>query len=193
MRSSTLVALVTVTLMLLLASSHCAEWADKYPLCMHPFVNPVSMTSSPAQIEIEKFMGKWFEIARFASHYHETGCVCFDKTYSLNPEGYINVEEVCKKEDSTTRISTPRAFSRNSENSKIEVYYNPRFKMNFWILDIGEQYEWVAVGEPCMKMGWILARNENPSKRAIEDAVNLFGKKGYDVSSITYRPAACNI
>ena len=45
-----------------------------------------------------------------------------------------------------------------SGNAKLRVSFFRPFYGNYWILDLDPHYQWVLVGEPSRKYGWILSR-----------------------------------
>ena len=183
-------SILIVSIAVLAMSVHCDAWADAFPYCMQPFVYPVSMATSSAQVDLKRYQGTWYEVARFPAPFLKN-CVCSEANYVLDSQGYIQVKNTCSQTDGTSITFPAKAYSRNPLNTKIEVYFQPQTPGNYWILDIDPEYKWAVVGEPCSKMGWVLSRVGKPSQKVIDNGVNVFRAKGYDVSGLIYRPASC--
>ena len=175
---------------LLVVGAQCDGWADNFPFCKKPYNFPVSMTTSPAKVDLNKFKGTWYEIASFPSAF-QGDCVCSQANYAINPEGYVDVKNTCTQSDGKSVSVNLKGYSRNPENTRLEVYIVPIVSANYWILDIDAAYQWAIIGEPCKKSAWILSRVGKASKEFIDRSVNVLKSKGYDVSGLKFRPASC--
>ena len=83
------------------------------------------------------------------------------------------------------------ALSQNSENTKLEVYFNKIIPGNYWILDLDENYQNVIVGEPCKKFMWFLSRNSVVTNEQLEKMKKTAIEKGFDISDLVLRPTDC--
>ena len=184
MRSSTAV------IVCILAVTATCNWADHIPLCLFPQVFPVSMKVSPAKVDVSKYMGRWFEVARMPTPFQKD-CDCSEANYSLNSEGSVKVYNKCVKSDGSTSDITGKAYPKNAHNTKLNVYFAGPFPGAYWILDIEENYEWVVVGEPCKKMAWILSRTAQLPADVLAARIETLVQKGFDVSQLVYRADSC--
>ena len=187
-------SIVIVIIFLTISLSSCQSWADKFPQCKDPFVNPVSMKVSNRKLEIEKYMGKWYEIAR-SSYTQQGDCVCSEATYQFNQQGVFLVENRCTRSDNGVKTFRAKALSRNPPyNTKLEVFFDfaPTIPRNYWILDIDDNYEWAVIGEPCIKSGWILSRSSVMTSSSIEERLMTFRYAGYSTKDFIFRDKSCS-
>ena len=178
--------------LLFIAGASCSV-SDNIPFCYFPEIfTGVTMQVSPAVVDVQSYMGTWFEQARMPAVF-QIDCICASATYSLNPAGYVNVHNACYSKAGKERSADAKAYSRNANNTKLNVYFSESFNIpgSYWILDIAEDYSWVVVGEPCRTMAWILSRVTQLDQSIVESKIALLQQKGYDVSKIIKRDAFC--
>lgn len=58
----------------------------------------------------------------------------------------------------------------------------PMYGGIYWILDIDPEYQWVLVGEPCAKAGWLLAKGVTLPDDVQQKALVILKDVGYDTS-----------
>ncbi len=178
----------TLAIVCLVLAAACvnARWADKEPLCRFPNLFSVSLATSPAKVDLERYQGTWYEIVR-KPFGQEGDCECAKAQYTLNSADYVEVVNTCTRPDGSTRSASAKAYSRNDSNTKLEVYFAPFIAGNYWILDIDVNYQWVIVGEPCKKQGWVLARTKTLPEDELNARIETLESKGYDVSDLIRR------
>jgi apolipoprotein D and lipocalin family protein len=101
----------------------------------------------------------------------------------------IRVVNRCRKIDgSLEQASGVAKIVEGTNNSKLRVSFFRPFYGNYWILDLDADYQWVLVGEPGRKYGWILSRTPTlPPEilnRILDKAVSL----GYERSTFRNSP-----
>ena len=130
----------------------------------HGMAPETSPPSTVARVDLERYTGRWYEIAKIP-HPFQRQCVA-DTTaqYSRNPDGTIAVVNRCRKVDGT--FDEARAIARVTDavsNAKLEVSFfsilgwRPVWG-NYWILALGHDYDYAIVGEGTRRYGWILSR-----------------------------------
>lgn len=140
------------------------------------FAVSVSALETVKHVDLAKYLGKWEEIARFDTK-HQKGCVSSQAEYTQN-KGYIAVKNSCVLEDGKNKEVTGRAVVDDSTtNAKLKVNFTPFYiRMfnigwgNYWIIELGENYDYAVVSEPKMEYLWILSR-QKPMKKARYDAI----------------------
>ena len=179
-----------VLLACLLIGANCKSWADEYPFCQTPFSYPVSLQTTSFKVNIRNYMGVWFEIAHLPTQFQKD-CACSQAAYTLNTAGYVDVENSCTLFDGSRTIANAKAYSRNSDNTKLEVYFQPNTPGNYWILEIDPYYNWVVVGEPCKKMAWIMSRTPGLAKDILAKRVQFLNNLGFETSKFLFRDTKC--
>ena len=130
------------------------------------------------KVDINKYLGSWYEIARY-EHSFEKGCTNVKATYSLNKDNdYINVLNECTKEGEKT-VAKGVAYAKDESNSKLKVSFFRPFYGNYWILMLGDDYEYALIGEPSREYLWILARKSSINTTLKDKILNELPKLGY--------------
>jgi len=137
-------------------------------------------------VDIERYAGKWYEIARKPNPF-EKNCTGVTAEYSFRKDGKIKVENTCIKNslDGKTKKSTGKAWVADTEtNSKLKVQFFWPFSGDYWIMELGKDYEYAVVGDPGRKYYWILCREPVMDEGLYRDILERSEKQGYDLSDI---------
>ena len=142
-------------LMVILMLGACAGRVDdEKPL--------VTVTS----LDIERYMGSWYEVAkipnRFQSHC-DHGAMA---EYRLMGGSEVSVVNSCITADGSRNKAEGRARVVDTQsNAKLEVSFVSLFGWNlfwgdYWVIGLGDDYEYAVIGTPGRRYGWVLAREE---------------------------------
>ena len=135
----------------------------------------------------EKYLGKWYEIARFDYRF-EKNLDNVTATYSLNSDGTIKVDnkgyDYVKKE---WKQSVGEARFVNSKNeARLKVTFFKPFWAGYNVIDIDENYQNALVVGKNLDYIWILSRektiSENTKQRFLQKAKEL----RYDTSKLIW-------
>ena len=183
---------ISILLIFIAALGVRCNWADKKPFCNFPQLFPVTMETSKAYVDVDKYMGTWYEIAR-TPHSFQKNCICSEATYEHNKGGkYFLINNKClTKSGDITYGPKGKAFSENGHNTKFNVYMEFILPGNYWILDIDPDYGWVVVGEPCRQLAWIMARTKTLAHDIVGSCIATLQEKGYDTSDFVMRDKSC--
>jgi apolipoprotein D and lipocalin family protein len=80
----------------------------------------------------------------------------------------------------------------DASNAKLEVQFFWPFKGNYWIVDLGPDYEYAVVGHPARKYLWILSRTPRMDEATYQAILGRLREQGYDLSRLerTLQPPA---
>jgi len=137
-------------------------------------------------LELERYLGKWFEIARI-THRFEKGCVGATAEYSLLPDGKIKVVNSCRMGalDGKFKQAVAKAWLPDKKvTSKLKVRFFWPFTGNYWVISLGSDYEYAVVSEPNRKYLWILSRTPQMDKELYNRLIGWLKEQGYDISKI---------
>lgn len=112
------------------------------------------------QVELERYLGTWYEIASYPQSFQK-GCTATTATYELRDDGKITVINRCRRGGLDAEVDESRGLARvvdDSTNAKLKVSFFRPFWGDYWIIDLGEDYEYAVVGHPGRDYLWILAR-----------------------------------
>jgi apolipoprotein D and lipocalin family protein len=148
MPRSIVLSLIAATLLL---ATGCSEAADPPP--------------TVAQVDLERYTGTWYEIARIPNRFQRQCVADTTARYTRQADGTIEVVNRCRTTDGS--YDQAQGIARvvdTQSNAKLEVSFFSIFGWrplwgDYWILELAKNYEYVLVGTPNRKYGWLLARS----------------------------------
>jgi apolipoprotein D and lipocalin family protein len=138
------------------------------------------------QVELDRYMGTWYEIASFPQRFQK-GCVASMATYSLRKDGKVEVLNQCRDKtlDGKLRSAKGSAWVIDKKtNAKLKVSFFWPFSGDYWIIDLGPDYEYAVVGHPKRTYLWILCRNRQMDPGTYEAILQRLQAQGYDLSRL---------
>ena len=139
-----------------------------------------------ASVDLSRYVGTWYEIASFPQRF-QRGCTATTATYSLRDDGMIDVVNRCRKgsvdgpEDSAVGVA--RVADRGS-NAKLEVSFFRPFWGDYWVVDLGADYDYAVVGHPSRDYLWILSRQPAMDSARYDEIVARLRSKGYETERL---------
>lgn len=144
----------------------------------------IDNTTVPA-LDIPRFMGKWYEIARY-EHRFEKGMTHVSATYSLLDNGKIRVVNEGEKDGKHKQV-TGRAKQPNPQYpGKLKVSFFLWFYSDYYILDLAPDYSYVLVGSSSDKYLWIMSRTPTLPQATLNRLLQQLQKRGYDTSRLIF-------
>jgi apolipoprotein D and lipocalin family protein len=133
-----------------------------------------------ASVDVQRYIGTWYQQALIPNKFQAMCASNTRATYAVDGDG-LTVLNQCRTADGQLEEAKGVAkIVAGSNNAKLRVSFFRPFYGDYWVLALGPDYQWVLVGEPSRKFGWILARDaklDDATYNAIlEKAVAL----GYD-------------
>ncbi|ESW10259.1 hypothetical protein PHAVU_009G194100 [Phaseolus vulgaris] len=148
-------------------------------------------------LDLQRYMGRWYEIASFPSFFQPRNGENTRATYTLNSsEGTVHVLNETWSDGKRSFIEGS-AFKADpkSDEAKLKVkFYVPPFLPiipvtgNYWVLFVDDDYQYALVGEPTRKNLWILSRNTQIDEEIYKQLVERAKEEGYDVSKLHKTP-----
>jgi apolipoprotein D and lipocalin family protein len=138
------------------------------------------------KVEIERYMGTWYEIASFPQRF-QRGCVASMATYSLRTDGKVDVLNQCRNEtlDGKMRSAKGTAWIVDKQTkARLKVRFFWPFSGDYWIIDLGSNYEYAVVGHPKRTYLWILSRQRQMDPDTYEAILRRLKAQDYDVSRL---------
>jgi apolipoprotein D and lipocalin family protein len=153
--------------------------------CMH-----VQDTSPPLHVvsfvDLTRYTGTWYEIARYP-HKFQKGCIGSKATYALRDDGKLSVLNECYEDTdkNTLRSAKGKAWIVDTNtNAKLKVSFFWPFSGDYWIIDLGKNYEYAVIGHPDRKYLWILSRTQVMDASKYEGILNRLQEHHYDTSRL---------
>ena len=138
------------------------------------------------QVDLERYLGTWYEIASYPQFFQE-GCTGTTATYTLRSDGEIDVLNKCRKGslDGPVDVAEGRARIVDREtNAKLEVSFFGPFWGDYWIIDLGPNYEYAVVGHPSRDYLWILSRTPTLAENTYDKILSRLEDKGYPLEPL---------
>ncbi len=138
------------------------------------------------KVDVDRYTGRWYEIARYPNSF-ETGCVGVTADYELMDDGRVSVVNTCIEGDLDGEVRTIEGVARVTDpvsNAKLAVSFFFPFEGAYWILELGEDYEYAVVGEPSRSFLWILSREPTLDQTIRDGIEERLPELGYDPSRI---------
>jgi apolipoprotein D and lipocalin family protein len=137
-------------------------------------------------VDLKRYMGTWYEIARYPHRFQE-GCVGSSATYSLRDDGKVDVLNQCYKGNLDGELIKAHGKAwvvDPATNAKLKVSFFWPFSGHYWIIDIGENYEYAVVGHPNRKYLWILSRSPEMDDKLYNTIIEKLKSQSYDTSKL---------
>ena len=143
-------------------------------------------TSTVRQLDVESFMGQWYEIARY-EHRFERGMTHVTAEYTLLPDGKIQVVNRGLKDGKPKEIvGKARRPNPVEYPGRLEVSFFLWFYSDYYVLEVAPDYSYAVVGSSSDKYLWILCRTPQMPKYTLEHILSNLRTRGYDLSRLVY-------
>ena len=152
-----------------------------------PTAPPLEVVS---YVDLKRYIGTWYEIARFP-HRFQDGCVGSNATYTLLEDGKIGVLNQCHKGSLNGEISSVQGkawVTDTKTNAKLKVRFFWPFTGDYWIIDLGENYDYAVVGHPNRQYLWILSRTPEMDEALYDRILKKLRDQFYDVTRLMKTP-----
>eukprot|EP00246_Nothoceros_aenigmaticus_P001959 TRINITY_DN12632_c0_g1_i1.p2 TRINITY_DN12632_c0_g1~~TRINITY_DN12632_c0_g1_i1.p2 ORF type:complete len:194 (+),score=19.90 TRINITY_DN12632_c0_g1_i1:308-889(+) len=143
-------------------------------------------------VDLEKYQGRWYEIATIPSRFQPKDGTNTRATYTLKADGTVGVlNETWSGGKRNSIQGTAWKADPKSDEAKLKVRFwvPPLLPLipvtgNYYVLALDPDYKWSLVGEPCRKYLWILCREPHLSDDTYERLLEMAVSQGYDVSKM---------
>jgi apolipoprotein D and lipocalin family protein len=138
-------------------------------------------------VDLERYMGRWYEIASYPQRFQE-GCTGTTATYALKKDGEVLVVNRCFKGSLDGKESVAEGRARLKEKggmtSKLEVSFFGPFWGDYWVIDLGDDYDYAVVGHPGRDYLWILSRTPQMDPDRFRGVLDRLKAKHYDLDRL---------
>jgi apolipoprotein D and lipocalin family protein len=147
-----------------------------------------------SKVDLTRYVGTWFELAKIPNRFQKK---CVERTtaiYTLREDGRIDVLNSCRKENGDIQEAKGLARVVDSfTNSRLEVSFFSILGIrpvwgDYWILGLGEDYEYAVVGSPDRKYGWVLSRTNAQPPDVLETIWSIVRDQGFDPADFEITP-----
>ena len=136
------------------------------------------------RVDLERYLGTWYDIASFPQRF-QRGCTGTTATYSKRPDGEIDVLNRCLKDGKEKSARGRARVVDRATRSKLEVSFFRPFWGDYWIIDLGANYEYSVVGHPSRDYLWILGRAPTMQDAVYAGILARLRAQGYEVERLS--------
>ena len=142
--------------------------------------------STVNQLNISKFMGKWYEIARY-DHSFEKGMTHVYTEYSLEKDGKIQViNRGIKNGEAKKIIGKAKQPDPTEYPGRLKVSFFLWFYADYYILELDKDYKYAVIGSSSDKYLWILSRTPKMPEAQLKSILQRITQRGYDLSKLVF-------
>lgn len=137
-------------------------------------------------LEIERYLGKWYEIARF-DHRFERGLVGVSATYSTRDDGKIKVVNSGFEGTLKGKLSIATGKAKIPDlnvPSKLKVSFFLFFYGDYFVMELDQDYQWAVIGSSSDNYLWILSRTPVMDSDLYNDLIKRLIKRGYNIEKL---------
>jgi apolipoprotein D and lipocalin family protein len=141
-----------------------------------------------SNVDLNRYTGKWYEIAHYPTFF-QADCASSTAEYTANADGTIGVFNTCLAADggvNSTIQGTARVVDPTT-NAKLKVTFpGIPFPGDYWIIQLGDNYEYAVVGEPTRSTLYILSRTPTLDQGTLDAILAGLTEQGYDPARLIY-------
>lgn len=109
--------------------------------------------------------------------------------YRLRGDGTVEVLNSCPRDGRVDTAKGRAWVGDKAAGAKLKVSFFWPFRGDYWIIDLGADYDYAVVSAPSMKYPWILSRTPQMDERRYREIVGGLRDRGFDVAKLS-RPTA---
>ncbi len=140
-------------------------------------------------VDLSRFQGKWYEIARLPRT-TQTDCHGTTAFYSQASNGTFSFVNQCNVGSATgplTTVSMIASVPDPSVAAKLVLDVGG-YSGDYWILEVGPDYDYAVVGHPSREYLWILSRSPALDATTMQGVVDRAQSRQFDTSQLLYTP-----
>lgn len=143
---------------------------------------------SVAKLDLERYLGLWFEVGRLPLQFEADGARDVTAEYTLNDGGTVIVDNRCLDEQGQPVQALGEAVPDDEHPGRLRVTFLPEglrwipfTKADYWVLKVDEEYRWALVGTPDRKHLWLLSREPRVPDAVEREYLDEARSQGFDL------------
>lgn len=134
-------------------------------------------------VDLSRYIGTWYEIASFPQRFQK-GCTDSRAEYRIRPDGDVEVLNSCLRNGKVDTAKGRAWVVDKVTNAKLKVSFFWPFRGDYWIIDLGKDYEYAVVAAPSMNYLWILSRTPQMEEQRYQEIVSRLRARGFDIAKL---------
>ena len=145
-----------------------------------------------ASLDVSRYLGRWYEIAKFPNRFQQQCVADTSADYSLLPDGRLQVLNQCRRSSGEMQQALGAARQVGGGNSaRLQVRFAPAWLSllpfvwgDYWVIDLDADYQLVAVSEPRREYLWILSRSQKPDPARYAALLDRLRGRGFSLERL---------
>jgi apolipoprotein D and lipocalin family protein len=140
------------------------------------------------KVDIMAYAGKWYSLYSIPTfmdkHWKQRA-----ETYVVHPDGFYAVFTTYKLsgDDKQHYVRSKLFVVRGYKNAAFKAQFIWPFKVDYWVIELADDYSYVVVGHPRHKNLFIMARKPEMADDLLREVIARCKEKGYDTSKLVYQ------
>ena len=140
-------------------------------------------------VDLSSFQGKWYEIAKLP-RMTENDCYGTTAFYALGGNGSLSLVNQCNVGSSLGPVLTS-AMTASVPDPTVPAKMALQvggYTGDYWILEVGPNYEYAVVGHPSRLYFWILGRTPTLDSETLQGILSRAEQNQFNTSQLEYTP-----
>ncbi len=140
-------------------------------------------------VDLSKFQGKWYEIARLPRT-TQTDCHGTTAFYTQSSDGTLGLVNQCNVGGPTGPLKTVSMAAKIPDPAvpaKLALDVGG-YTGDYWILEVGQNYEYAVVGHPSRLYFWILSRTPTLDPATTAGILDRAQTNHFDTAQVEFTP-----
>jgi apolipoprotein D and lipocalin family protein len=150
----------------------------------------------PQQRPCHRYMGTWYEIAKFPNRFQAKCTANTRAQYLAQTDGSVQVLNSCTTADGSTIDALGKAIQVGAANSpKLQVRFAPAWLSwlpqvwgDYWVIDLDADYQLAAVSDAKREYLWVLSRTPQVNTKVYEALLGRLKAQHFDVQKLDRTP-----
>jgi len=151
--------------------------------CLSATHAPLPLLEVVSHVELSRYTGTWYEIARYPNRFQK-GCTDTSAAYKLGSDGSLRVLNSCVKNGALDTAKGKARVVDPTTNAKLKVSFFWPFSGDYWIIDLGADYDYAVVSGPDRQYLWILARSPQMEDALYGQILKRLKEQGFDITML---------
>ena len=147
-----------------------------------------------ANVDLGQYAGLWYEISKFPQFF-ERGLVGVTAEYTLEEDGRVRVVNSGFQGSFDAEKTSVEGYATApdpTDTAKLRVRFDffpaSLFPADYWIVALGDDYEYAVVSNPKRNTLWILSRTPTMDTEVYEGIVADLATRGFAVENLERMP-----
>lgn len=145
-----------------------------------------------AALDVPRYMGTWYEIAKYPNRFQKKCVAETQAQYKLQANGSVQVINRCRKDTGEIDEAIGEARQMGVATSpKLQVRFAPSWLSmlpfvwgDYWVIDLDDGYQLVAVSEPKREYLWVLSRAPTVDAKSYDALLVRLKEQGFDLGRL---------